>query len=258
MHTVNAQTIISYSPFLFHLSLSLSVLLFQHLHLSVPLPFLFIHSPCHSSVHSDRDRLGEDWPIARLSLRNDFWPQTGSRVGVWGWDKVSGAVSHALRPEGQHFKQDDPQTSLQMKPNFHWPNCCGLQDPPPPPKPRASGSPLTAVYPKLAWGELRLSNSCAMSQLFFPLSSSGKLDPSVTQSSISTLKCVLVKLWYPPLYHAFMQAGQGNLGPLLGKQCSRIQFQEYWSCENHASPKCQLFMRRNTLFLRVVTMHFLC
>lgn len=92
-----------------------------------------------------------------------------------------------------------------MKPNSHWPNCCRLQEPPPPPKPRASGSPLTAVYPKLAWGELRLSNSCAMSQeflfFFFYLSSSGELNPSVTQSSVSTLKWFLFKLWYPPLYH---------------------------------------------------------
>lgn len=133
---------------------------------------------------------------------------------------MSGAVSHALRPEGQHFKRDDPQTSLQMKPNFHWPNCCGLQEPPPPPppKPRASGSPLTAVYPKLAWGELRLSNSCAMSQ--DSRSSSGEINPSVTLSSISTVKC--------------------NLGPLLGKQFEilRIQFQEFRSCENHLSPNC--------------------
>lgn len=42
-----------------------------------------------------------------------------------------------------------------------------LRTPGSPPKPRASGSPHTAFYPKLARGELRLSNSCSVSQDFF-------------------------------------------------------------------------------------------
>lgn len=79
----------------------------------------------------------------------DLKSTTGSKHEDGTW-KVSFAVSHALHPEVQHFKQDDPRTSHQMKPDFH---CTDLKDPPPlKKKPCASESSLTPVYPKLARG----------------------------------------------------------------------------------------------------------
>lgn len=59
-----------------------------------------------------------------------------------------------------------------MKPSSHWLNCWGAPGAPaspPPQKPSASGSALMAVCPKMAWGELRLFNLCAMPQECFLL-----------------------------------------------------------------------------------------
>lgn len=143
---------------------------------------------CRSKTTSD--------PKLRVGSENE--------VGTW---KVSGTVSHAPRPEGQHFKQDDPWTSFQMKSNSHWPNCWGLHEPLPLTKSCVSGSPLMAVHPQLVWGELRLTKSCTMSQdFFFSPSCSKEINLSVTKSCISMLKLFFVKL----LFCVSLQAGRCN------------------------------------------------
>lgn len=180
MHTASTQTIISHTPFSssFFLTLTLSVLLPASSTLS---PCHDSHSLCLLSLRPFKQRPIR-WRLAHcvaLSPKPPLTPnqQSEDEVGTW---KVSGAVSHALHPEGQHFKRDDPRTPLQMKPNSHWRNCWGLREPLPLPKPCASGSPLTAVYPQLAWGELRLSKSCAMSQGCFFLAKLLQRDKSIS------------------------------------------------------------------------------
>lgn len=149
-------------------SLSLSALLFLLLHLS--LPSISLHSLFLSSLHPFRQRQIRWRPARRaaVSLKRPLTPnwQSGLRMRL-GLERWAVLFPMLCVWRGSTSNRTTLGPSLQMRPNSHWPNCCGLQEPPPPPKPRASGSPLTAVYPKLAWGELRLSNPCAMSLNFF-------------------------------------------------------------------------------------------
>ena len=186
-------------------SFSLSLSAFHFLLLHLPATSIPLHSLFLSSLHLFRQRqirfeTGSSRACLSVMTRD---PKLAGRsedeVGTW---KVSGAVSHALRPEGQHFKRDDPQTSLPMRPNSHFLNCW-VQEPPPPPKPRASGSPLTAVYPKLAWGELRFCNPHAMSQDFLP-----RQVP--LESWIHQWPKVIFHCWFSPVYHSSKQALLGS------------------------------------------------
>lgn len=135
MNMLSAPTIIS-QPTPFRLPLHS-----HYLHLSPCI--LTSQSPLLPAVHSHlsslcpfRQRQIRWRPAHRKAVSKtvpDLKLAAGSEDEAGTW-KVSSPVSHALRPKGQHFKRDDPQTSLQRMPDFHWLSCCGLQELPPPPK----------------------------------------------------------------------------------------------------------------------------
>lgn len=134
MNMVGAQTIISHSAIF--LPLHSHYLRFSFCICTTQSP-PFLHPRSLSSLSPFRQRQIR-WrathhgavPV-KTTYDLELAARSGDEVGTW---KVSGGVSHALHPKGQHFKQKDPRTSLQRKPDFHWVICCELQELLPPPK----------------------------------------------------------------------------------------------------------------------------
>lgn len=210
--------------FFFLLTLTIRVLLPISSPLG-PVPWLSL-----SSLHPFRQRQIR-WGPAHCKAVSPNRPLTLKltvRVRGWGSDmKGEWCCFPCSCSEGQHFKRDDPQTSLRMKPNFHWLNCKGIQEPLHPQKPSASGTPLMTVYPQQAWGDLRLSHSYAMSEDWFCLSKFQSIpSPMVITMSQS-----------PPL----------QLCPLLGSFKKGSPAKTWF---HSFTPQ-----KRNTLVLRFVPVH---
>lgn len=119
MNKCNKRSDYNFSNYPFSSSHPLSVSLFSF---QLPASQILYDSLCYHTIRSDRERLGGDWPSAWLSLRNDPWPRNW-QLGSVGWGG-GGSTSRWA-------------SSLEMKPNSHWLNCWGPQEPFPPPKPHA-------------------------------------------------------------------------------------------------------------------------
>lgn len=245
MHTVSTQTIISHTPFLLHSSHSRYQCFASCIFTPQSPLWLSLHSPYHHSVRSDSDRLGGDWPIARLSLRNDLWPRAGSRVGGWGWgmkgerccfpcSPSGGAALQTRRPSD--LSPDEAKLSLVQLP--------GTPGTPASPKALCIRIPLSRLFilswPRVRWGYL---TPALWVKIVFLQSSSREINPSATKSSISPLKWFLIKLWCPPLSYVSVRTEEGNfvhwvIMATVG-ECEMwvlgIQFQEYWYDENKMS-----------------------